>query len=75
MEGRSFHRNRYSYSRNNGWVTVSGLRASPLTNVRGILLGEAMTAAQEFRTAARDGRCHFRVGQQTGGADFSHDKG
>jgi hypothetical protein len=31
-----------------GWVTVSGLRANPLSNVDGILDGEAVTAARDF---------------------------
>ncbi|MCY4463788.1 MAG: ATP-binding protein [Albidovulum sp.] len=29
-----------------GWVTVSGLRAAPLDNIRGVLLGEALTASR-----------------------------
>ena len=38
---------RYSFSNEGGWVTISGLRAVPLDNVRGVLLGEAMTASRD----------------------------
>jgi hypothetical protein len=37
----------YSYSPDGGWVTISGLRASRLHNVQGVLLGEAVTAARD----------------------------
>ena len=30
-----------------GWVTISGLRATPLQNVQGILIGEAVTAVRD----------------------------
>ena len=36
------------FSFDGGWVTVSGLRATPLHNVKGIFLGEAMTAARDI---------------------------
>ena len=38
---------RYSLSNESGWVTVSGLRAARLRNVRGLLLGEAVTASRD----------------------------
>src|SRR3984957_5819213 len=45
--GRAFiNAERWSWS-SDGWVTVSGLRASKLKNVRGVFLGEAMTAARD----------------------------
>ena len=37
----------YSFSKSSGWVTISGLRASELRNVEGVLLGEAVTAARD----------------------------
>ena len=37
----------YSFSESSGWVTISGLRASELRNVEGVLLGEAVTAARD----------------------------
>ena len=37
----------YSFSKDGGWVTISGLRAARLRNVQGVLLGEAMTAARD----------------------------
>ena len=37
----------YSFSAGSGWVTISGLRASKLRNVEGVLLGEAVTAARD----------------------------
>lgn len=38
---------RIIFSESYGWVTISGLRASPLTNVAGVLLGEATTASRD----------------------------
>ncbi|MDE2823960.1 MAG: ATP-binding protein [Chloroflexota bacterium] len=38
---------RYSFSGEPGWLTVSGLRAGRLRNVRGVLLAEATTAARD----------------------------
>ena len=38
---------RYSFRSEPGWVTVSGLRAARLRNVRGVLLGEAITASRD----------------------------
>jgi len=38
---------RWSFPADGGWVTISGLRASRLQNVQGILLGEAVTAARD----------------------------
>lgn len=35
------------FNSGNGWVTVSGLRANRMSNVRGILAGEATTAARD----------------------------
>lgn len=37
---------RYYFSSPDGWVTVSGLRASKVRNLGGVLLGEATTAAR-----------------------------
>ena len=37
----------YSPFRESGCVTISGLRAAPLSNVRGVLLGEAVTATRD----------------------------
>ena len=37
----------YSFSKEYGWITISGLRAAPLSNVRGVLLGEAITASRD----------------------------
>ena len=37
----------YFYSQDGGWVTISGLRASRLRNVEGILIGKALTAARD----------------------------
>ena len=37
----------YLFSNEYGWVTVSGLRATPLINIRGILLGEVLTATRD----------------------------
>lgn len=37
----------YSFSADGGWITISGLRAGRLHNVKGILLGEATTAARD----------------------------
>lgn len=37
----------YSFSKEGGWVTIAGLRAAQLSNVQGVLLGEAMTAARD----------------------------
>ena len=37
----------YSFSAGSGWMTISGLRASKLRNVEGVLLGEAVTAARD----------------------------
>jgi hypothetical protein len=46
--GRAFiSPSRYSFSADGGWVTISGLRASRLHNVEGVLLGEAVTAARD----------------------------
>lgn len=46
--GRAFiSTSRYSFSPNGGWVTISGLRATRLHNVQGVLLGEAVTAARD----------------------------
>ena len=46
--GRAFiNPSRYSYPADGGWVTISGLRASRLHNVQGVLLGEAITAARD----------------------------
>lgn len=45
--GRAFiNAERWSWSPG-GWVTVSGLRASKMQNLQGVLLGEAMTAARD----------------------------
>jgi hypothetical protein len=38
---------RFSFSSKGGGVTISGLRAARLSNVEGILLGEAVTAARD----------------------------
>lgn len=38
---------RYSYLSDGGWVTISGLRASRISNIQGILLGEATNAARD----------------------------
>jgi hypothetical protein len=46
--GRAFiNTNSWSSSSAAGWITVSGLRASIMRNVRGVLIGEAMTAARD----------------------------
>lgn len=47
--GRAFiSPSRYSYfAEETGWVTISGLRASPLANIEGVLLGVAVTAARD----------------------------
>ncbi len=46
--GRAFiSPSRYLFSADGGWVTISGLRASRLHNVQGVLLGEAVTAARD----------------------------
>jgi signal transduction histidine kinase len=46
--GRAFiSPSQYSFSADGGWVTISGLRASRLHNVQGVLLGEAVTAARD----------------------------
>ena len=46
--GRAFiSASQYSSWERGGWVTISGLRAAPLRNVQGILLGEAVTAARD----------------------------
>lgn len=37
----------YSFSADAGWITISGLRATRLHNVEGVLLGEALTAARD----------------------------
>jgi Histidine kinase-, DNA gyrase B-, and HSP90-like ATPase len=37
-----------------GWVTIGGLRANPLRNVRGLLLGKAVTAARDAATPLVD---------------------
>ena len=37
----------YPFSNECGWVTISGLRAAPLRNVRGVFLGEATTASRD----------------------------
>ena len=37
----------YSFSKQGGWVTISGLRAAQLSNVQGVMLGEAVTAARD----------------------------
>ena len=37
----------YSLFSEPGWITVSGLRAARLRNVRGVLLGEAVTASRD----------------------------
>ena len=36
----------YWFSTKGGWATVSGLRASKLYNIEGVMLGEAITAAR-----------------------------
>ena len=38
---------RFSFSPKGGWVTIGGLRACRMSNVQGVLLGEAITAARE----------------------------
>ena len=38
---------RHLYSAETGWVTISGFRAARLSNVGGVLLGEAMTASRD----------------------------
>jgi hypothetical protein len=45
--GRAFISPSLYFSPDNGWVTVSGLRAARLRNVEGVLLGEAVTAARD----------------------------
>ncbi|NKI17977.1 ATP-binding protein [Spongiibacter sp. KMU-166] len=46
--GRAFiSPSRSFFSVGGGWVTISGLRAAPLQNVQGVLLGEAVTAARD----------------------------
>lgn len=46
--GRAFiSPSRYSFSEGSGWVTISGLRATPLHNVEGVFVGEAVTAARD----------------------------
>ena len=46
--GRAFiSASQYSFLERGGWVTISGLRAAPLRNLQGILLGEAVTAARD----------------------------
>ena len=37
----------YPFSKEYGWITISGLRAAQLSNVRGVLLGEAITASRD----------------------------
>ena len=37
----------YSFSEGCGWVTISGLRAARLSNVQGVMLGEAVTASRD----------------------------
>ena len=37
----------FSFSKEYGWITISGLRAAQLSNVRGVLLGEAITASRD----------------------------
>lgn len=37
----------YVFSNSGGWVTISGLRATRVRNVQGVLLGEAVTAARD----------------------------
>ena len=38
---------RHYFSTERGWVTISGFRAAPLSNVGGVLLGEALTASRD----------------------------
>lgn len=38
---------RWSFTSTGGWVTVAGLRATRMSNVGGVLLGEALTAARD----------------------------
>jgi hypothetical protein len=38
---------RWGFRSTAGWVTVAGLRATRMTNVSGVLLGEALTAARD----------------------------
>ena len=45
--GRAFISPSLYFSQDDGWVTVSGLRAARLRNVKGVLLGEAVTAARD----------------------------
>jgi hypothetical protein len=45
--GRAFINANFWSSSTAGWVTVSGLRASEMQNLHGVLLGEAMTAARD----------------------------
>ena len=46
--GRAFiNPERYLTLTEGGWVTIGGLRASRMSNVQGILLGEAITAARD----------------------------
>ena len=48
MFGRAFiWPDRYFFSKESGWITTAGLRAAPLSNVRGVLLGEAITASRD----------------------------
>lgn len=48
LYGRAFIKpQRYSFENGGGYVTVSGLRANRLSNVEGVLMGEAVTAARD----------------------------
>jgi hypothetical protein len=46
LYGRAFIKPKRWYG-GNGWVTVSGLRTQRLSNIEGVLMGEAVTAARD----------------------------
>ena len=58
-----------------GWVTISGLRSARLSNVEGVLLGEAVNAARDAASATRNNGGTRGLGVETGGIDHDVDKG
>ena len=43
----AIHPGIWAHSRPPGWVTISGLRASPMRNIAGVIFGETLTASRD----------------------------
>ena len=65
----------FSFSEEYGWITISGLKAAQLSNVRGVLLGEAIYCVAGFCEATCDCGVDCALGHETGRDNKWVDKG